>query len=146
MIVTKEHIERFIPQRAPFIMVDNLINATPDRFETDFKILSDNIFLEDGVLREFALIENIAQSSAAGFAMINNQDRKKPVNGFIGGISKLNVYGLPVINDTIQTSITPIAQLGDMFMVKAEIFADGRKLIECEVKLVGPPIRKKQND
>ncbi len=137
MRVAKEQIQRFIPQRPPFVMIDNLIEATPGRFETDFKILPDNIFLEEGILREYALIENIAQSGAAGLAMINRLDRQQPINGFIGGISKLNVYDLPKINDTIQTIITPIAQLGEMFLLKAENFVGDKKIMECEVKLVG---------
>ena len=60
----------YIPQRAPFIMIDNLTDATPEKFKTDFLVLHDNIFVEDGILREFALIENIAQSSSAGLVII----------------------------------------------------------------------------
>ena len=63
MIISKEKIESYIPQREPFIMIDNLVEATPETFKTDFRILADNIFIEKGILREFALIENIAQSS-----------------------------------------------------------------------------------
>jgi 3-hydroxyacyl-[acyl-carrier-protein] dehydratase len=137
MKVSKEQIESFIPQRAPFIMIDNLIEATPDKFETDFRILSDNLFLEDGVLREFALIENIAQSSAAGLGFINREAKTRPVDGFIGGISKLKVYHLPTVNDTIYTMITMLHKLGNMYLLKGENFIDGKKLIECEVKLVG---------
>ncbi|MFT5168505.1 MAG: 3-hydroxyacyl-[acyl-carrier-protein] dehydratase [Saprospiraceae bacterium] len=138
MKVSKEQIEYFIPQRAPFIMVDNLIEATPDKFETDFQILSDNIFLEEGVLREFALIENIAQSSAAGIGFLNKSSNiEGPKDGFIGGISKLKVYELPKVNDKIYTIVTKLHQLGNMYLLKGENFVNGRILIECEVKLAG---------
>ncbi len=137
MKINKEQIESYIPQRAPFIMIDHLVVATPDRFETDFTILEDNIFLDEGILREFALIENIAQTSAVGLSYTNSLTANEPVEGFIGAISKLKVYDLPKINDTIQTIVRPKAQLGNMFLLTAENFVDGKKLLECEVKLVG---------
>ena len=137
MIISKEKIESYIPQRAPFIMIDNLIEVTTDTFKTDFQILPDNIFVEKGILREFALIENIAQSSSAGLAVIKMSAGKKTADGFIGGISKLKLYDLPRVNDTIYTIVTLIAQLENMFLLKGENYVDGRKLLECELKLVG---------
>ena len=120
MKVSKEQIESFIPQRAPFIMIDNLIEATSDKFETDFLVLSDNIFLEGEVLREFALIENIAQSGAVGLGFLNRESKTRPVDGFIGGISKLKVHDLPKVNDKIYTIVTIIQQLGNMYLLKGE--------------------------
>ena len=137
MIISKEKIESYIPQRAPFIMIDNLIAATPEKFETDFRILHDNIFVEEGILREFALIENIAQSSSAGLVIIKMSYGKKTTDGFIGGISKLKLYDLPKVNDTIYTVVNLIAQLENMFLLKGENYLNGRKLLECELKLVG---------
>ena len=117
-------------------MIDNLIEATPETFKTDFRILPDNIFVEKGILREFALIENIAQSSSAGLAIIKMSSGKKNADGFIGGISKLKLYDLPRVNDTIHTIVNLIAQLENMFLLKGENYLNGRKLLECELKLV----------
>ena len=114
------------------------------KFESDFTILADNIFLEEGILREFALIENIAQTSAVGLSVINSHQMGGPVDGFIGGISKLKVYGLPRINHTIQTIVRPKASLGDMHLLTAENFVNGVKLIECEVKLVASKTKIKE--
>ncbi len=137
MIISKEKIEFYIPQRAPFIMIDNLVEANAEMFKTDFRILADNIFVEKGVLREFALVENIAQSSSAGLAITELSGGKKNIEGFIGGISKLKLYGLPRVNDIIQTTVTLIARLDNMFLLKGENFVEGKKLLECEIKLVG---------
>jgi 3-hydroxyacyl-[acyl-carrier-protein] dehydratase len=136
MIISKEKIESYIPQRAPFIMIDNLIEATAEKFETDFRVLHDNIFVEEGILREFALIENIAQSSSAGLAIIKMSPGKKTTDGFIGSISKLRLYDLPKVNDTIYTIVNLITQLENMFLLKGENYLNGRKLLECELKLV----------
>ena len=137
MKIDKAEIGSYIPQRAPFIMIDNLIEATPEKFETDFRILPDNIFVEKGVLREFALIENIAQTSSAGLAIIKWYSGKKPVDGLMGGISKLKLYDLPNVYDTIYTIVILITQFENMFLLKGENQVNGRKLLECELKLVG---------
>lgn len=144
MIISKEKIESFIPQRAPFVMIDNLIKATPGRFEADFLVQPDNIFLENGVLREFALIENIAQSSSAGLAITKMSPGNKTAGGFIGAISKLKLYDLPKVNDTIYTIVNLIAQLENMFMLKGETYVNGEKLLECELKLVAANNKKKE--
>ena len=137
MIISKATIELYIPQRTPFIMIDNLITASSEKFESDFRVLPNNIFVENGLLREFALIENIAQTSSAGLAIIKMFPGKKNIDGFIGGISKLRLYDLPMVNETIQTIVLLIAQFENMFLVKGENFVKGRKLLECELKLVG---------
>lgn len=137
MIINKENIESYIPQRAPFIMIDNLVEANDELFKTDFAVLAGNIFVEKGILREFALIENIAQSSTAGLAVIKMSSGRKTIDGFIGGISKLKLYDLPKVSDTIQTTVILIAQLENMFLLKGENYVKGKKLLECEIKLVG---------
>jgi len=137
MRIIKEEIEWYIPQRAPFIMIDNLIGATPEKFETDFHVLPDNIFIENGILREFALIENIAQSCSAGLAITKMSSGEKKIEGFIGGISKLILYDLPKVNDTVYTIVNLIVQFENMFLLKGENYLNGSKLLECELKLVG---------
>ncbi len=137
MMISKEKIESYIPQRAPFVMIDNLVEANAKMFKTDFLVLPDNIFVEGGVLREFALIENIAQSSSAGLAVTRMYAGKKNIDGFIGGISKLKLYDLPKVNDTIHTFVTLIVQLENMFLLKGENYTNEKKLLECEIKLVG---------
>ncbi len=136
MKISKENIKLFIPQREPFIMIDNLIEVSEDRFVTDFKVSFDNIFLERAVLREFALLENIAQSSAAGLGFLNKDLLGLP-DGFIGGISNLVLYDLPRVNDCLHTVVTKLTQLGNMYLLKGESYVADKKLVECKLKLVG---------
>lgn len=137
MLISKEHIQDFIPQRPPFIMIDNLIEATNILFKTDFLILRDNIFLENGRLREFAMIENIAQSSSAGLAVTNKHAGNKKPEGYLGAVSKLVLYELPEAGDKIDTIVKLITQLDNMFLLRGENFSNDKKLMECELKLVG---------
>jgi 3-hydroxymyristoyl/3-hydroxydecanoyl-(acyl carrier protein) dehydratase len=137
MKIYKEDIQSFIPQRAPFIMIDNIVDATMDTFFTNFKILPENIFVENGLLREFALIENIAQSCSAGIALTKIDNKEKNIDGYLGSLTKLILYDLPKVNDTINTTIRLLAQLNNMYLFKGESFVNGKMLLECELKLVG---------
>jgi predicted hotdog family 3-hydroxylacyl-ACP dehydratase len=136
MVVSKEFITSYIPHRAPFIMVDNLVNITQERFETDFLIELDNILVENGIFQETGLIENIAQTCALSFGYLGSQDGNEAKIGFIGAISKLEVFGLPPVTATIQTIVSPLHQLGNIYLVKGESFLEGRILLGCEMKIV----------
>ena len=127
----------YIPQRPPFIMIDNLVEATGDYFKTDFKVLPDNIFVGNGKLREFAMIENIAQSSSVGLTIAKKYPSGKKPGGYLGAVSKLKLYELPAVSDRIHTIVKLIAQLGNMFLLNGETWFNDKKLMECEMKLVG---------
>ena len=92
------------------------------------------------MLREFALIENIAQSCSAGLAIVKKSAGNKTVEGFIGGISKLKLYDLPGVNNTILTVVILMAEIENLFLLKGENFLNGRKLLECEIKLIGAKV------
>lgn len=137
MLIEKSDISRYIPQRPPFVMIDRLLAAGPDGFEADFRILPDNIFLEKDMLREFALIEHMAQCAAAGIAWLSRHSKQKPANGFMGGISKLKIHALPKSGELLSSHMHIVQQLGQLYLLKGEAFSEGRKLIECELKLAG---------
>jgi len=136
MKISKENIKSFIPQREPFIMIDNLLDASQTKFESNFHVTNENIFLKNEILLEPALIENIAQTCAAGFGFVQSQFEGKPRLGFIGAVSKLEVHSLPKVNSTINTHVVVTHQLDNIFLVKGENFCNGKKLLECEMKIV----------
>lgn len=136
MLVARNDMESFIPHRKPFVMIDNLLHATPESFESDFYIETDNILAEDGFLQEAGLIENIAQTCAAAFGFLDAAKHESPRTGFIGAISKLELYELPAVNSSIVTTVKPLHQLENIYLVKGENRQDGRILLSCEMKIV----------
>lgn len=136
MIVAKDAITDYIPHRAPFVMVDNLVSATRERFESDFTITDDNVLVQDGFFQETGLIEHIAQTCAASFGYLDREEGGDPKIGFIGAVSKVLVTELPPVDSTIRTVVTPLHQLGNIYLVKGESFLDGRILLGCELKIV----------
>ncbi len=136
MIAAKDAITDYIPHRAPFVMVDNLVSATRERFESDFEIMDANLLVQDGFFQETGLIEHIAQTCAASFDYLDREAGGKPKIGFIGAVSKVLVTELPPVGATIRTVVTPLHQLGNIYLVKGESFLDGRILLGCELKIV----------
>ncbi|MEO6284052.1 MAG: hypothetical protein ABIN80_04810 [Dyadobacter sp.] len=136
MIVSKDDITQYIPHRQPFIMIDHLAHVTQERFESDFFIENDNLLVENGQFQATGLIENIAQTCAASFGFLDHQTDGKAKIGFIGAISRLEVFELPAVNTTITTIVTPLHQLGNIYLVKGESFLEGRILLGCEMKIV----------
>ena len=136
MKVLKENILNVIPQRPPFVMIDNLIEATIEGFESDFVPETNNIFIKAGILQESALVENIAQTCAAGFGYLDKQPGGKPKLGFIGAVSKLELFNLPKATEKIFTKVKIAYQFENVFLVKGENFAGDKKLLECEMKIV----------
>jgi predicted hotdog family 3-hydroxylacyl-ACP dehydratase len=136
MIVAKERITDFIPHRKPFVMIDNLISADAEHFESDFFIEEDNVLVRSGHFEESGLIENIAQTCAAGFGFLDHENGGEPKIGFIGAVSKVEVFELPLVHSGIRTTVTPTHQLGNIFLLKGENYCNGRKLLECEIKIV----------
>jgi len=136
MLLTEEETANIIPQKLPFVMIDSLIAVNDKSFTSSFFAKEDNLFSKNGKLHEPALIENIAQTVAAGFSYVDRQKGGEPQVGFIGGISKLKIHLLPSIGDEITTTVTLQHQFENIFLVKGENFVGDNPLVECEMKIV----------
>lgn len=137
MIVTAENITQVIPQRPPFVMIGALEHVTEDTFETSTLFVDDNIFNKDGVIQEPALIENIAQTCAAGFGYMDSQSGAAPKVGFIGALTKMKIHSLPSANTMIRTRVVVTHQLDNIYLMKGENHTEaGDPLVECEIKIV----------
>jgi len=117
-------------------MVDSLIEASESGFETTFSVSEENLFIEDDFLQEPALIENVAQTAAAGFGYLNSKLDAEPKIGFIGAVSKLKVHSLPKVNSIINTTVTVLFRMENIFLVKGVNKVDDIVLLECEMKIV----------
>jgi len=136
MLLTKEQTANIIPQKVPFVMIDSLLTVDDISFTSSFVAENDNIFSKDGKLQEPALIENIAQTVAAGFSYIGQQDGGEPKIGFIGAISKLKIHQLPNMGDEITTTVTQQHKFENIYLIRGENHVGNNMLVECEMKIV----------
>lgn len=128
-------ITRFIPQRPPFVMIDKIIESGEKTTMSSFMVKADNLFVENGVLKEPGLVENIAQTAAAraGYTAL---DSGEPVRvGYIGAIRNLEISGFPEINDEIITEIRIEKQIFDVSMITGKISCKGNTIASCEMKI-----------
>lgn len=125
----------FIPQRPPFVMVGTIDRCDEEGATTSFHVTEDNIFLENGYLKEPALVENIAQTAAARIGYICHQEQKPVPIGFIGAVNQLKVHKLPQTGDTIFTTITIKNQIFNATIINGQIMLNGEAIASCEMKI-----------
>lgn len=127
------HAQDYIPQRPPIVMIDNILKSEDDVFVTDLQIRPDNIFVENGRLRETGLMENIAQTSAArvGFCAggVN-----VPI-GVIGGINQFQLHFLPKVGQTLVTTIHVVAGVGSALVVDSTVTCEEHVVATCTMKV-----------
>ena len=121
MVADQSNIEKLIPHRAPFVMVDNLLSVNRERFESDFVASANNVMVSDGYFTEGGLMENIAQTCAASFGYLDSLQGGEPKIGFIGAISRVVVHKLPPHSMKINTVVESTHQLGNIFMVNGRL-------------------------
>lgn len=137
MLINKENITQFIPQRSPFIMVDELETADEKGFLSHFTIDNENIFLENDILSESAMVENVAQTCAAGFGYLNSlEDESEPKIGFIGAVTRLIVDKHPQKGAKLRTEVEIVTTFGTIHLIKGVVYENDVQLIECQMKIV----------
>jgi len=135
MIANSNEILTYIPQRPPMVMVDSLIEATEKRIVSRFTVKNGNVFLEENVLKEAGIIENIAQTAAAGVGY-KQVTQKLPVKlGFIAAIKNLKIYSLPGLNSQIETIVEVVNEVMEVTIVQGTVMESGNKIAECELRI-----------
>jgi len=117
------------------VMVDRLVEVSEVVTVTAFVIRPDNILVEDGLFREPGLIENMAQSAAAGTGARSVGPGEEAPVGFIGGIRHLEISAFPKVGEEITTRVTVLHNVMEAAVVQAEVFLAGRCIASCEMKI-----------
>ena len=143
MLVSKENIHRYLPQRQPMVMVDELLECTEELYISQFCPSSENIFISDGFFNESGLAENMAQTAALGLGYFAVTNKKEVPLGFIGAIKNLKINQLPKIKETITTKITILHEVLNATIAKAEVFIEEKQIVEGEFKIFINPLQEK---
>jgi predicted hotdog family 3-hydroxylacyl-ACP dehydratase len=122
-----------LPQKPPFIMVDFILHSDENNTITTFFIKEDNVLSENGIFRETGMIENIAQSVAAGRGYEGHKNGKAPQVGYIGSVKKLTVHFFPKINTEIKTEIIILSRVLNFTSVSGKVYMNEKLAAECEL-------------
>lgn len=127
--------KQYIPQAEPFVMIDEVLQADDTLSQTRFTIREGHLFVKNGQFTEAGLVENMAQTAAAGSGYKTKQSGQRPVVGYIGALKNLIINELPKTGDTITTEIRFIHQVMNAQIVQGKVTKDGREIASCELKI-----------
>lgn len=133
-----EEIKQLIPQREPIMMIDTFYGATETTGKSALTVKADNVFCENGELREMGVIEHIAQTSAAYNGVKNKQNNgadSKPKLGYIGEIKKCQVARLPKVGEQLVTEVVVTAQVMNVTLMEATTKIGEETIATCQIKL-----------
>lgn len=125
----------YIPQRPPFVMIDEVLQADETVLRSAFTIREDNILVDEGHLSESGLVENMAQTAAAGTGVKAQREGRSAPVGFIGALKNLKVQSLPKVGDTITTEIVFVHTVMNANIVQGKVFLENREIAQCELKI-----------
>ena len=132
-----EDIKRLIPQREPFIMVDEIEASDDTHAVTALTVRSDNYFmLPDGTMSETGLIEHIAQSCSAlmGYLALEQQLANPPV-GLIGEVKHFECNRRPKVGEKVCTTIEFGFTFGDVTIATGESHIEGELIAKAQLKI-----------
>lgn len=136
MLVDQNKVKDLIPQKAPFIMVDDLLEFSETTLKSNFKVLPDNLFVDQNIFGEGGVIENMAQSVALHtgyqFFLLN---KKAPI-GYIGSIKSVEIKRLPKVGELLETSITIIKEFSGVTLVNVEVKISNKLIAKGQMKTV----------
>jgi len=135
MQITGKKLLELIPQAEPFVMIDTLLHSDNQSTKTRFTITGNNVLCRNGIFTEAGLIENMAQTAAAGAGYSARQNKTEVKTGFIGAIKNLEISKLPEISQTIETEIIQTYQLENVSIISAKVELNKQIIAKCEMKI-----------
>lgn len=129
-----------LPQRPPFIMVDELTYYDPRKAKTLLTVREDNFFCSEGRMEEAGLIENIAQTCAARTGYEAKTQRPEGDGsikiGMIGMIKKMEIARCPRVGEVLETTIVIVEDAFSISLVESKVEINGEIIASCEMKIV----------
>ncbi len=116
-------------------MVGKLLHAEEKITVTSYVIEEGNILVEDGIFTEAGLLENIAQTAAAGAGYYATIGNKPVLNGYIGVVKKFLLFGLPKVNDELKTEVREISRFFNMQIIQGKVWSGEKLWAQCEMKI-----------
>ncbi len=134
-----EEIQKLIPQRFPFIMVDRVLEVEPGKHAIAVKNISGNdmVFLghfpEKAIMPGALILEAMAQTAIILFATDRKNENadKKPLYYF--GSVKARFLHPAVPGDQLKIKVVNVKFLPNGAYVSGEAFVDDKKIAEAEL-------------
>ena len=125
-----------LPQRPPFVMIDNLIRYDERIAATRLEVKESTMFVYDGELSAAGMIENMAQTCAARLGYYNLISGLPVKIGYIGAISGLHISRTPKVGEILETEICVEEEVFGVTLVNGKSRIADQTVMEARMKIV----------
>ena len=128
-MLNKEEIKNIIPQREPFLMIDEVEAYTPGESAIAYKYVSEEEWYFRGhfpgnpIMPGVLITESLAQTGAVAILSL---EENKGKNALFGGIDKMKFKKMVVPGDTLKLEVKIIKQKGPIGVGEAIATVDGK--------------------
>ena len=135
-MLNKEEIEKIIPQRDPFLMIDEVEDYTPGESAIAYKHVKEDEYYFKGhfpgnpIMPGVLIVESLAQTGAVA---ILSMEENKGKNALFGGIDKLRFKKQVVPGDTLKLEVKIIKKKGPIGIGEAIATVNGKVAAKGEL-------------
>ncbi|CEJ71891.1 (3R)-hydroxymyristoyl-ACP dehydratase [Chryseobacterium oranimense G311] len=130
----QDFVGSLIPQRFPFVMVNELSEYSDEHLVSGFEIREENIFIQDGVFQASGLIEHQAQSVALHTGYKYYLLGKDAPTGYIGAIKSFEAETLPRTGDRLVSEVTILNEIMGVTLVDIVTKLNGVIIAKSQMK------------
>lgn len=128
-MLNKEQIKQIIPQREPFLMIDEVEECIPGESSTAYKYVKEEEWYFKGhfpgnpIMPGVLIAESLAQTGAVS---ILGMEENKGKNALFGGIDKMKFKKQVVPGDTLKLEVKIIKRKGPIGIGEGIATVDGK--------------------
>jgi len=129
-------VESLIPQRSPFVMVNELAEYSENHLISGFEIKEDNIFVQNRIFQASGVIEHQAQSVALHTGYKYYLLGKDAPTGYIGAIKSFEAEALPKVGDHLKSEVTILNEVMGVTLVNIITKLNDIEIANSQMKTV----------
>ena len=135
-MLNKEEIEKIIPQRDPFLMIDKVEEYVPGESCVAYKEVREDEYYFKGhfpgnpIMPGVLIVESLAQ---AGAIAILSMEENKGKNALFGGIDKMKFKKMVIPGDRLKLEVKIIKKKGPIGIGEAIATVDGKVAVKGEL-------------
>ena len=135
-MLNKEEIKNIIPQREPFLMIDEVEEYVPGESCTAYKNIDESEYYFKGhfpgnpIMPGVLMVEALAQTGAVAILSL---EENKGRNALFGGIDKLKFKKQVVPGDRLKLEVKIIKRKGPIGVGEAIATVDGKVAVKGEL-------------
>ena len=135
-MLNREEIEKIIPQRDPFLMIDEVEDYVPGEYCIGYKNVNEEEWYFKGhfpgnpIMPGVLITESLAQ---AGAVAILSMEENKGKNALFGGINNMKFKKMVVPRDRLKLEVKIIKRKGPIGVGEALATVDGKVAAKGEL-------------